>query len=57
MLVLQRKSGQSIIIGESIKVTILRVGEGFIKIGIEAPQDVHIVREEIAEISEDRVEL
>lgn len=47
MLVLTRKPGQKIVIGDDIEVTILDVrGEG-IRVGITAPRDVRIRREEV----------
>ena len=49
MLVLSRYPQQSIFIDHDIKVTILGVGGFQVKVGIEAPDDVNIVREEIAE--------
>lgn len=47
MLVLSRKPGESIIIGGRVVVKIIRVDEGGIKIGIEAPPNVSVHREEI----------
>jgi len=47
MLVLSRKVGEKIFIGENISVTIVRVAQGIVRIGIEAPDDLPIVREEI----------
>ena len=47
MLVLTRRQGESIIIGEGIKLTVVSVGPGRVKIGITAPPDVRIDREEI----------
>ena len=47
MLVLTRKLGESIIINDNIKVTILGVNGKQIKLGIEAPKGVPILREEI----------
>lgn len=49
MLVLKRKSNQSILIGKDIKVVILGVENGVVKIGVEAPINVNIVREELLE--------
>jgi len=49
MLVLRRKAGESIIIDRDIKVTILSIEGERVKIGIEAPDNIHIVREEIAD--------
>jgi carbon storage regulator len=47
MLVLTRKTDQKIQIGRAITITILRVKRSSVKIGIEAPDDVPIVREEL----------
>lgn len=47
MLVLSRKKGQSILIGEGIELTILEVEGDTIKIGIAAPRDVQILRSEL----------
>ena len=47
MLVLTRKQGESIIIGDGIKLTIVSVGPGRVKIGIVAPPNVRVDREEI----------
>jgi carbon storage regulator len=46
MLVLTRKSDESIFIGENIVITVLSVQGGRIKLGIEAPADVPIKRVE-----------
>jgi carbon storage regulator len=47
MLVLTRRIGESIIIGNGIKLTIVSVGPGRVKLGIDAPPSVRIDREEI----------
>ncbi|MCP3677485.1 MAG: carbon storage regulator CsrA [Deltaproteobacteria bacterium] len=47
MLVLTRKSSEGIRIGDTIKVVIVEIKENQIKLGIEAPEDVSIHREEI----------
>lgn len=47
MLVLTRKAGEELLIGDDIVITVLEVrGEG-IKIGIDAPKDVKVKRREI----------
>ena len=46
MLVLRRKVGERIIIGDSIEVTVLRVRGGKVRLGFTAPLTVHVVREE-----------
>lgn len=47
MLVLSRKLDESIQIGANIRLKILHISEGQVKIGIEAPDDVKIYRAEI----------
>ena len=47
MLVLSRKVGEKILIGDNISVTIVRVAQGTVRVGVEAPQELPIVREEI----------
>ena len=47
MLVLTRKSNQSIMIGDDIKVSVLSVVGEKVRIGIEAPADVPVFRTEI----------
>lgn len=49
MLVLNRKMGESIILGENIEIRILDIQDGKIKIGIEAPREVSILRKEVYE--------
>ncbi len=47
MLVLTRKSGESLRIGKNIILTVLEKNSGAVRLGIEAPLDVPIYREEI----------
>jgi carbon storage regulator len=47
MLVLTRKAGEAIVIGDQITITVLEVKGTNIRIGIEAPGDFRIYREEI----------
>lgn len=47
MLVLARALDQSIIIGDNIKITIVEVRGGKVRLGIDAPEDVSVHREEI----------
>ena len=44
MLVLTRRPGEQIVIGHNIRVTVVSVGPGRVKIGIEAPENVRIDR-------------
>ena len=48
MLVLTRKVGESIVIDDTITLTITAVGDGRVKIGVQAPRDVRVNRAEIA---------
>ena len=47
MLVLTRKLGENIRIGDAVKITVLEVRSGQVKLGIEAPPEVKVHREEI----------
>ena len=47
MLILTRKQDESVVIDGDIKVTILSDRHGQVKLGIDAPEDVEIWREEI----------
>jgi carbon storage regulator len=48
MLVLSRKLGEKIVIGDNIVITVVKIDRNQIRIGIEAPQRVPVYREEIA---------
>ena len=47
MLVLSRKVGERIRIGDGITVTVVRVTGGGVRLGIEAPAELPVVREEL----------
>ena len=47
MLILSRKMGESIHVGDSVIVTVLAVARGQVKIGIDAPRELSVHREEI----------
>jgi carbon storage regulator len=47
MLVLSRKTGEKIRIGDNVTVTIVRIGPNNVRLGIDAPRDLNIVREEL----------
>jgi carbon storage regulator len=49
MLILSRKPGESIVINGIITVKIMRMEGGAIKLGIEAPQEVPVHRQEVYE--------
>lgn len=47
MLVLSRKPGERILIGSDVKITVIRIGPNSVRIGIDAPGHLNIVREEL----------
>ena len=47
MLILTRRVGETVVIGEDIKVTVLSVWGNQVRVGIDAPKDVAVHREEI----------
>jgi len=49
MLVLTRKKGQSIMIGDDVEISVVEVNGDAVRIGIRAPKDVSIYRREIYE--------
>ncbi len=49
MLILSRKTGEVIKIGDQVAVHVIEISKGFVKIGIEAPEHVKILRQEVFE--------
>ncbi len=47
MLVLSRRVGEAIQIGDNIEVMVVRIASGTVRIGVVAPQEMPIVRQEI----------
>jgi carbon storage regulator len=47
MLVLSRKQDQRVKLGDGIVVTVLRVGRDRVRLGIDAPPEVHVLRGEL----------
>jgi carbon storage regulator len=47
MLVLSRKIGERILIGDQITVTVVRITGGGVRLGIEAPAEMAVIREEL----------
>ena len=52
MLVISRKEGEALFVGDDIRIVVVRIEEDKIRLGIEAPRDVVILREEHLERSE-----
>lgn len=53
MLILSRKEGESIVIGDAIKIQVVTSDKGVVKLGIEAPSDITILRSELLKAVED----
>ena len=49
VLVLARKLDESIVIGDNIRVKVISVENGVVKLGIDAPQEISIMRSELLE--------
>lgn len=49
MLILQRRKGESLCIGEDVKVTVSEIGSDWVKLAIDAPKEISILRSELKE--------
>ncbi len=49
MLVLARKIDESIVLGDNITIKVISVDKGVVKLGIDAPKDISIIRSELLE--------
>jgi carbon storage regulator len=47
MLILTRKPGESVMVGNSVRITVTELSSGAVRLGFEAPAEVSIYREEI----------
>ncbi len=56
MLVLSRKVTETIRIGDDIEITIVRIGPNTVRVGIDAPPHVNIVRGELLGQTSDQAE-
>ena len=54
MLVLSRKLGEKIYIGENVCITVVDIDRGKIRLGIEAPRDTKIYRQEVLPLDDAR---
>jgi carbon storage regulator len=49
MLVLSRKVGERVLVGDKVVVTVVRIGPNAVRLGIEAPKEMNIVRDELCD--------
>ncbi len=56
MLVVTRKTEESIIIADNIEIVVLEVAKDRVKLGITAPKDIKIIRNELKDAQEANVE-
>ena len=57
MLVITRKEGESILIGDDIEITISKISDGSAKIAINAPREMPILRKELyKEVENENIE-
>jgi carbon storage regulator len=52
MLILTRREGETLLIGDNIKVTVLAVNGSEVRIGIQAPRDVAVLRKELLDLDQ-----
>lgn len=58
MLILYRKTGDGILIGDNVRITVVETSSGGVRLAIDAPRDITVIREELAmaaEVNEDSV--
>ncbi len=55
-MIISRKSGESFILGDDIKISVLEIIGDKVKIGIEAPKTVKILRSEVIETEKSNIE-
>jgi carbon storage regulator len=56
MLVLSRRLGETLIIGDDIKITVLGISGNQVRLGIAAPKDVSVHREEVYRRIQDEID-
>lgn len=49
MLILGRKKGEEIVIGDQIKITVREIGTDWVKLAIDAPRNIRVLRKELEE--------
>lgn len=49
MLILTRKANEGILVGDDIKITVVSIEGGRVKLGITAPRNISVIREEVVD--------
>jgi carbon storage regulator len=57
LLVISRKKGESVFIGEDIEITVTKIEEGTVKLSISAPRSVTILRKELYREIEEEIRI
>ena len=52
MLILRRKAGESLLIGDEVKITVMDVYEGGVRLAIDAPRKISVLRSELVQAAE-----
>lgn len=52
MLILRRRAGEALLIGEDVEIEILETGSWGVKVGIHAPKAISILRKELRTVAE-----
>ena len=55
MMVMRRREGEKILIGDNIVIHIQQIGRNRVKVGIEAPRQIQVLAEEVHRVSEENV--
>lgn len=53
MLILRRKKDESVLIGDQIRITVVECAKDGVRLAIDAPKSMHILREELGEAEEE----
>ena len=53
MMMMRRREGEKILIGDNIVIHIQQIGRNRVRVGIEAPREVRVVAEEVLRVSEE----
>lgn len=52
MLILRRRAGETLLIGDDIKITVMDVYEGGVRLAIDAPKNVPVLRSELLQVAD-----